>query len=91
MILGLTQEARPRPLSPEMRSLMTALRAKREGELPGVEAPVVVHFIGGRYWQIDGAPRCWQTETVLALYRRRLIERVSPRTYRARAPSSEAS
>jgi hypothetical protein len=67
-----------------MRSLLAALQARTEGELPGIEAPVVVTFIGGNYWQIKGAPRCWQTETVLALYRRQLIERVSFRTYRAR-------
>ena len=77
-------KSRPRPLSAEMRSLLEALQARTEGQLPGLEAPVVVRFIGGRYWQIEGAPRCWQTETIHALYRRRRIERVSPMTYRAK-------
>jgi hypothetical protein len=67
-----------------MRSLLAALKVKPEGELPGLEAAVVVRFLGGRLWQIEGAPRCWQTETVQALYRRRLLERVSPLTYRAK-------
>ena len=83
--------AKPRQdLSPEMRGLLAALRARPEGALPGVTVPVVVRFLGGRYWQVDGAPRCWQTETVQALYRRRLIERATHRTYRASGPSSEA-
>jgi hypothetical protein len=75
---------RPRPLSPEMRELLAALRAKPDGQLPGLEVGPTVEFAGGRWWRIAGARRCWQTETVLALLRRGLIERAKPCTYRAR-------
>ncbi|GEM_PF-6239712 len=76
-----------RQLSAEMRELLAALRSKSQGELPGLELGSTVRFIGGRWWKVEGAARCWQTETVLALVRRGLIERVSPRTYRARRSS----
>lgn len=78
---------RHKPLSPEMRSLLDALRSGPQGELPGLQVGQVVRFIGGGWWQIDGAPRCWHSVTVFALLHRRLLVHVSPRTYRARTPN----
>jgi len=78
--LALSGAAKPRALSSEMSSLLTAMAAVQQGELPGLSKGLPVKHIGGGWWQVEGARRCWQTVTIRALLRRGRLQRAGART-----------
>lgn len=74
-------------LSPEMRSLLAALRKGPQSELPGLEVGALLRYRGHGWWSVEGARRCWQSTTVHALLRRHLLTRVAPTILRVADPT----
>lgn len=64
-----------------MKSLLEAMGAGSQAELPGLVRGVPVRFIGDGWWQVEGARRCWHTVTIRALFHRKRIQRDGALTY----------